>query len=176
MIAWSENHGGVKPAKEIFVVDDDKHVQELVESALAPEGFPVITFDDGDSFLGAARSRVPLCAFVDVVMPRRSGLEVVKELRAQHCWTPIFFTSARDDVATVVEAMKSGADDYITKPFDPRTLALRVRDAVEMWSLRERERRLGTFDFQSIEKCEWFPVTPSERDILLLTRLMKVVA
>jgi len=168
LIPWGD-YQDIEPANEIFVADDDKDMRDVIATTLAPEGFPVTTFEDGDSLLRAARTRIPICVFLDVVMPQRSGLEVLKELRAERYWTPTFLTSARDDPPTVVEAMKSGAYDYITKPFDPNALVQRVRHAVELWSRHERERR--ALDFQPNGHSEWLRVTPSERDMVLLLRL-----
>jgi DNA-binding response OmpR family regulator len=169
LIPRSENHQNVKFPSEIFVVDDDRDMREIVAHTFAAEGFPVTTFEDGESFLKTAETRVPICVFLDVVMPRRSGLEILRELRARRYQTPIFLTSARDDFPTVVEALKSGANDYIRKPFEPYALVPRVRNAVEMWSRREQNDIL---DFRASEDCEWFRLTPSERDMLLLTRLI----
>jgi two-component system response regulator FixJ len=169
LILSGKSYQGVKPASEIFVVDDDKEMRDILATALAPSGFPVTTFEDGDSFLTTARTRVPICVFLDVVMPRRSGLEILKELRALRYWTPTFLTSARDDIPTVVEAIKNGAHDYIRKPFDPDALGQRVRIAVDAWLHRE-DRRAS--DFQANENYEWFRLSPSERSALLLMRLM----
>ena len=141
---WSEDYPDVKPVGEIYVVDDDQDMREILEGTLAAQGFPVKTFEDGDSFLAAAAERKPICVFLDVIMPRRSGLEVLQELRARHFWTPVFLTSARDDVPTVVEAMKSGALDYIKKPFAPSELVPRVHNAVEMWLRRVDAKQPGT--------------------------------
>ena len=159
----------LKPTGEIFVVDDDRDIRSMLEVALAPEGFPVMTFEDGDSFMAAAKTRVPICVFLDVVLPKRSGLEILKELRAQRYWTPTFLLSARDDVPMVVEAIKSGAHDYIRKPFEIDALVQRVRNAVDAWLCRERDRH--ALDFDRNENCEWFRLTPSERNLLLLMRL-----
>jgi len=169
LIPWNENYEDVKPANEIFVVDDDKDIREILEITLSSEGFPVKTFEDGDAFLKAAATRVPICVFLDVVMPRRSGLEILRELRERRYWTPVYLTSARDDFPTVVEAMKSGAHDYIKKPFDPSGLVSRVHNAVEIWS--RRERTMDPLDFWANDTREWFRVTPSERDLLMLMRL-----
>src|SRR5580692_11765114 len=107
LTSWGASRRRARSASEIFVVDDDEDVRDLLEAALAPEGFPVTGFSDGDSFLQAVGSRLPLCVFLDVVMPRRSGLEILRELRARQYWAPIFLMSARDDVPTVVEGMRS---------------------------------------------------------------------
>jgi two-component system, LuxR family, response regulator FixJ len=172
LIPWGESYQNVSPAREIFVVDDDENMRDILASTLATEGFPVTTFEDGDSFLRAASKRVPICVFLDIVMPRRSGLEILRELRARHYWTPVFITSALDDFPTVVEAMKCGAHDYIRKPFDQHAPALRVRSAVEAWLRREGER--SALHVQGPENCEWFRLTPGEREMLLLIRLMDV--
>ena len=170
LIPWSEIHQDVKPVGEIYVVDDDKDMRELLEGALASQGFPVKTFEEGEAFLGAIAARVPICVFLDVVMPRRSGLEILQELRTRRYWTPVFLTSALEDVPTVVEAMRYGAHDYIRKPFDPGELIPRVRSAVELW-LRRVETN-DTRDIWANENQEWFRLTPSEKEALLLMRLM----
>jgi FixJ family two-component response regulator len=170
LVPRSERHQDVKVVSEIYVVDDDKHMREILEGSLAAQGFPVKTFEDGDAFLQATTERVPICVFLDVVMPRRSGLEILREFRARRYWTPVFLTSARDDVQTVVEGMKNGAHDYIAKPVDPCELLPRVHNAVEMW-LRRMETR-GASDISANENREWFRLTPSEKEMLLLMRLM----
>jgi FixJ family two-component response regulator len=171
LMPWSENYQDLKPVGEIYVIDDDKDTLEILEGTLAAQGFPVKTFEDGDTFLKAMGQRIPICIFLDVVMPRRSGLEVLKELRAQRYSAPVFLTSARDDIPTVVEAMKNGAHDYIKKPFDPYEVVPRVHSAVEMW-LRRMETR-NPLDIQTNENREWFRLTPNEKDMLLLMRLME---
>jgi two-component system response regulator FixJ len=173
LLRWGGDHTDIKPVREIFVVDDDQDMRDILTASLMPEGFPVTSFEDGDSFLRAASSRVPLCVFLDVVMPKRSGLEILQELRARQYWTPIFLVSAREDAQMVVEAMKNGAHDYIKKPFDRHAPALRVRDAVEVWSCREQ--RISTRDVQPSEDSEWFRLTPDEREMLALMRIMNVV-
>jgi len=172
LISWSGSYRNVKPANEIFIVDDDADMRDILAATLEPMGLPVRVFEDGDSFLRAARTEVPICVFLDILMPRRSGLEILQELRTLNYWTPIFLISALDDVTTVVDAMKSGAHGgYISKPFDRHTPLLRVRDAVEVWSCRERERK--ALNQQANEDGEWVLLTPNEKDILLLARLMQ---
>jgi FixJ family two-component response regulator len=170
LIPWSGSYKDLKPANEIFIVDDDEEMRDILAASLAPAGFLVRAFEDGDSFLKAASTQVPICVFLDVVMPKRSGLEILKELRARQNSAPIILISARDDAPIVVEAMKSGAHDYISKPFDRFAPALRVRDAVEVWSCRAQERT--ALELRPIEGGEWFLLTPGERDALALMRMM----
>jgi FixJ family two-component response regulator len=172
-IPWNEARLDVRPTREIFVVDDDEDMRDLLAASLAPEGFPVTCFEDGDAFLKAASTRVPICVFLDVVMPRRSGLDILKELRARQYWTPIFLITARDEIQMVIEAMKNGAYDYIRKPFDQRAPGLRVRDAIEVWA--NRDHATSTLDVQPDASSEWMRVTPSEREAIALMRLMDVV-
>ena len=127
---------GLPHGSEIFVVDDDDNMRELLEAILSLEGYPVTSFADGEIFLKTASTRIPLCLFLDVVMPGRSGIEVLKELAARRYEAPIFLISGRDDTAMVVDALKSGAQDFLHKPFDPYTAVQRVRDAVEFWGRR----------------------------------------
>jgi FixJ family two-component response regulator len=173
LISLGGGYQGPKPADEIFVVDDDENMRDVLEATLAPEGFRVTGFEDGDSFLQAASTRLPLCVFLDVVMPRRSGLEILKELRARQYRTPIFLMSARDDAPTVVEGMRNGAYDYMTKPFDRHSPILRVRDAVEVWSAREQ--KASVWMLQPNPDDEWVRLAPHERDALSLMRLMDTV-
>jgi FixJ family two-component response regulator len=117
-----------------------------------------------------AKERVPICVFLDIVMPQRSGLEILQELRARRYSAPIILTSARDDFSTVVEAMRNGAHDFIKKPFDPHEVVPRVRNAVEMWL--HRMETTNPLEIQANENREWFRLTPTEKDMLLLMRLM----
>jgi len=133
----------------------------------------VTGFSDGDSFLQAVGSRLPLCVFLDVVMPRRSGLEILRELRARQYWAPIFLMSARDDVPTVVEGMRSGAHDYIKKPFDRAAPVLRARGVVEMRS--DRELISSISELPSSETNEWRQLSRGERDTLSLMRMIDSV-
>lgn len=173
LILWSGGNQGLKHEREIFIVDDDEDMRDMLTAALAPEGFPVTSFEDGEAFLKAASTRVPICVFLDIVMPKRSGLEILKDLHVRQYRAPIFLISARDDAPIIVEAMKHGAHDYISKPFDRFAPVLRVRSAIEMWSSRAKERT--ALEVQPTEAGEWFFLTPSERDTLALMRMMNTV-
>lgn len=131
---------GVPHGNEIFVVDDDDNVRELLAAVLSLEGYPVKGFADGETFLRTAGARTPVCLFLDVMMPGRSGIDVLKELAARHYAAPIFLISGRSDTPIVVDALKSGAHDFLRKPFDPYAAVERVRDAVAVWNRRHEER------------------------------------
>lgn len=157
---------GPAPAREVFVVDDDEDMRDLLDAVIASEGYAVKCFADGDTFLQAASTDLPVCVFLDLVMPRRSGLEILKELRTRQFWAPIIMISARDDASLVVEAMKNGAFDYLTKPFDRFAPATKLRDALEVWSCR------APATGRAEDADEWVRLTPSEKGALSLMRLM----
>jgi two-component system response regulator FixJ len=154
----------LKPADEIFIVDDNEDYRDLLSAILSLEGYQVTSFPDGASFLKEATSRVPVCVFLDIVMPGLSGLEVLKKLTAKNYAAPVFLISARHDSPAVVEGMKNGARDFIEKPFDPYTAVLRVRDAVELWAGRAAD--VGTPDRPSVEFDVGVRLSPMERDVL----------
>jgi FixJ family two-component response regulator len=120
-----------QPSGEIFVADDDPSVRDVLSLIFTVQGYHVTSFGEGASLLSAARSRVPSCILLDVEMPGRSGLDILKELNAQDYPAPILIISGKSNTSLVVDAIKSGALDFIEKPFDPETVTGRVREAVE---------------------------------------------
>jgi two-component system response regulator FixJ len=149
---------------EIFIVDDDPAVRDALSVVFSLEGYHVSGYADGNSFLTAARARPPACIILDVHMPGRSGLDILKELNAQNYAAPIFIISGQGDIPMAVEAIRSGALDFIEKPFDADTVVARVRDAVAAWAKRETTAEANEFLAAS------FPgrglLTPREREVL----------
>jgi two-component system, LuxR family, response regulator FixJ len=148
---------------EIFIVDDEPLVINALTIVLAREGYQVTGFAEGGSFLAAAKSRTPTCIILDVQMPGQSGLDILKELNAQQYPAPIFIISGVGDIPMAVEAIKSGALDFIEKPFDASTVVTRVREAVEAWS---RRAQAGSGDILSKTFPGHDQLTARERDVL----------
>ncbi len=145
---------------EIFVVDDDPMVLNALSIMLSRAGYQVTPFAEGASFLAAARSRTPACIILDVHMPGRSGLDILKELNGEQYPAPIFIVSGAGDIPMAVEAIKNGALDFIEKPFDATMLVTHVRDAIEAWSRKGNGGGLlGTFPGHD-------QLTSRERDVL----------
>lgn len=115
----------------IYIVDDDPAVRDALSVVFEMEGFSVETFEDGDSFVTAAKERVPACVILDVHMPGRSGIDVLKALSADSYEAPIFIISGQGDIPMAVEAIRNGAFDFIEKPFDADTVVARVREGIE---------------------------------------------
>ncbi|MFY8150671.1 MAG: response regulator transcription factor [Hyphomicrobiales bacterium] len=147
---------------EIFVVDDDVAVRDSLGTLLKIEGYSVSVFADGHSFLAAAKQRTPACVILDVNMPGRSGLDILRELNAQHYPAPIFIISGHGDIPMAVEAMKNGALDFIEKPFDADTVVSHVRDAIA--AAERRQKRGGEAGLSSFPGREH--LTPREREVL----------
>jgi two-component system response regulator FixJ len=138
--AVRDDSAAVTQARPIVVVDDHEETREILKLVLSTEGHPIVSFADGETFLRKAHAIVPLCVFLDIVMPGRSGLQILKELNARRYEAPVFLMSALNDTPTVVEGLKSGAKDFLPKPFDPYAAVQRVRDALEIWSSRNEKK------------------------------------
>jgi two-component system, LuxR family, response regulator FixJ len=147
---------------EIFVVDDDIATRETLSRALRAAGYEVTCFVDGAALLSQARSHVPASIFLEVQMPERSGLDLLKRLREENCPAPIFVTSSNGDIATAVEAVRSGAADFIEKPVNGREVVERMEMAIEELAQSDDD---GMPDIVThLPGCE--PFTRREREVL----------
>jgi DNA-binding response OmpR family regulator len=113
----------------VLVADDDRDVQNLVRFRLEREGVRVVTASDGEAALQLAREQRPDVCVLDVMMPKLNGFEVLKELRDDEATAGIrvILLTARSGESDVDQAFDVGADDYVTKPFNPQELRQRVR-------------------------------------------------
>lgn len=110
----------------ILVIEDDQEMAGFVERVLREEGHSVSVVHDGDSGLSMARSMDADLMIVDRMLPRKNGLDLVREYRESGGASPALFLSALGDVDHRVEGLKAGGDDYLTKPFAPSELVARV--------------------------------------------------
>ncbi len=110
----------------ILVVDDEPHIVEVVRAYLEREGYAVSTALDGDAALERIAEDAPDLIILDLMLPRRSGFDVLRELRSRGSSAAVIMLTARDDVVDRVAGLEIGADDYVTKPFEPRELVARV--------------------------------------------------
>ncbi|WP_088042996.1 response regulator transcription factor [Bacillus sp. EAC] len=112
---------------KILVVDDEEHILTLIKFNLEQAGFQVVTATDGDEALQKATDEKPELIVLDLMLPKKDGMEVCKELRLQRNTTPILMVTAKDDEFDKVLGLELGADDYMTKPFSPREVVARVK-------------------------------------------------
>jgi two-component system OmpR family response regulator len=110
----------------ILVVDDEPHITDVVSAYLTREGHAVEAAADGDTAFQLARSTRPDLIVLDVGLPGRSGFDVLRDLRAEGIETAVIMLTARDELIDRVAGLELGADDYVTKPFEPRELLARV--------------------------------------------------
>ena len=111
---------------EILIGEDDDDVRKWLGVALETEGYVVRSAGDGEETLAAARERRPDLLILDVMMPKMSGLEVCRAVRAADASLPIMMLTARSKDEDIVEGLGCGADDYVTKPFSMKVLFARI--------------------------------------------------
>jgi len=111
----------------ILIVDDEKSITELVQLYLERDGFTCKTVHDGPAALEAVARYDPALVVLDVMLPGLDGFEVCRRLRADDNPVPIIMLTARDDDVDKIVGLELGADDYLTKPFNPRELVARVK-------------------------------------------------
>lgn len=155
-----------KPAArgEIFVVDDDPAVRDTLSMVLTAGGYQVICFADGAALLAVARSRTPAAILLDVHIPGKSGLDILKELHGEDYPAPIFMISGKGDIAMAVSAIKSGALDFIEKPFRGSELVARLNEAIDAYVRRKAAdsgSKVEALHFPGRE-----PLTRREREVL----------
>lgn len=114
--------------KKILVVDDEPDILEIIGYNLTAEGYEVLYAKDGEEALTKAKESMPDLIILDVMMPRRTGMEVCRLLRAQEAFnvTLIIFLTALNDELSHVKGLEFGADDFISKPVSPRVLVTKV--------------------------------------------------
>jgi len=157
---------GSKTSGEVFIVDDDPIVRDVLSEVFAQAGYRAVSFVDGASFLAAARKRIPACVILDIYMPGRSGLDILKDLDARNYPAPIFIASGRGDIPSAVEAIKNGAFDFIEKRLDSDTLVARVGEAIKVRSQLRQDNESSEILSPAFPGCDL--LTRREREVLAL--------
>ena len=147
----------------VVVVDDDPSVCDALLLLLRIDGFEAASFGDGESFFESLTSSTPSCVILDLQLPGRSGLAVLKQLSDMHFAPPVFVISGQSDIPMAVEAMKLGAIDFLEKPFSAAAMIDRVREAVRTYCGSIAGRIEGLADFPGM-----LLLTRRERDVLAL--------
>jgi len=115
----------------VFVVDDDVSVRESLELLIRHEGWQVETFKSAPEFLNRPRALAPSCLVLDISMPGLNGLELQKRVAAERPEMPIIFITGHGNIPMTVQAMKAGAVEFLTKPFNDEALLTAIRNAIE---------------------------------------------
>ncbi|NIR97841.1 MAG: response regulator, partial [Gammaproteobacteria bacterium] len=143
-------------ADTILIADDDTELCELLREYLEPEGFEVRLAHDGDRALAEARAPGLDAMVLDIMMPGRSGIEVLKALRADSSLPVIMLTARGDDLDRIL-GLELGADDYLPKPCNPRELVARIRAVL---------RRAGGAVTSGVLSVEDLELHPGSRGLL----------
>ncbi len=119
--------------KTILVVDDQPHIVRLIQVNLEKEGFRVVTAGDGVEGLQRLREVHPDLVILDIIMPRKDGFEVLREIKSdpETVDTPVIMLTVKTHNADIVEGLKEGAELYLPKPFHPKELVSLVRRVLE---------------------------------------------
>jgi FixJ family two-component response regulator len=151
-------------ASTIFVVDNDVSAREPLELLLRTAGWEVQTFASGHEFLARPRiAATPSCLILDVSLPDFSGLELQRQIASERRDIPVIFISSCCDFETIVKAMKAGAVDFLTKPFNPQSVLNATREAIKRSEIvHNRESELDQL------RAGYRLLTPREREVLTL--------
>ncbi len=126
----------------VYVVDDDESAREGVADLIRSAGLTVKVFASAEEFLAAPRAKVPSCLVLDVSLPGLSGLDLQQELAKSNAQVPIIFLTGHGDIPMTVRALKAGAANFLTKPFDDEELLSAIRQCIKVASLERRARTL----------------------------------
>jgi two-component system alkaline phosphatase synthesis response regulator PhoP len=153
-------------SRKVLIADDEPDILEILKYNLSSEGYEVSTAKDGDEALEKARRNEPDLVILDVMMPKKTGVEVCQILRTQPAFkdTLIIFLTAVNDEGTQIKGLETGADDYVSKPISPKVFISRVNALF---------RRVNKTDTKKIElngltiDPERFVVQVEEKDVVL---------
>jgi FixJ family two-component response regulator len=147
----------------LAILDDDKAVQSALQDLIEAEGMSTLCFDSAEQFLDSTARHQASCLIADIGMPGMSGIELQARLKVEQCRIPIIFITARGDIPLAVSAMKEGASDFFTKPFQGSAFMAAVEHALEENRNARRKAR---------EKADlvarYCSLTPREQEVLPL--------
>jgi len=143
----------------ILVVDDEPNIVQLARMYLEREGFRVKAVGDGLAAINAVQDHLPALVVLDIMLPGIDGFEVCKRLRASDNLVPILMLTARDDDFDKIVGLELGADDYMTKPFNPREMVARVK------AILRRNDRILTSANDSPIRLGALEIDPARREV-----------
>ena len=145
----------------VFVVDDDRSVRDSLRRLITSVGLNVEVFPTAQAFLSTPRPDTPACLVLDVRLPGLSGLDLQRELAHTHAPLPIIFLTGHGDIPMSVQAMKSGAIEFLTKPFRGQDLLDAIRHAID----HDRSARSERHELAELRR-RYDTLTPRERDVM----------
>ena len=157
----------------VLIVDDDPRLLKMLRRTLTYEGLNVVTAADGQEGLDQVHAHRPDLIILDWLMPEMDGIEVVRQLRAEHNKTFVLMLTARDAIENRVQGLESGADDYLVKPFAPEELVARVHALLRRSEAAQDREPLAYADLfldpltrEARRGDHEFELTPTEFELL----------
>ena len=147
----------------VFIVDDDVSVRESLELLIQNEGWQAETFASAQEFLDHPRAALPSCLILDVSLPGLNGLELQQRVAAERTDMPIIFITGHGDIPMTVHAMKAGAIEFLTKPFNDEALLTAIRQALQ----RSRLALSHEAEIRQLRNS-YALLTPRERQVMAL--------
>ncbi|HNK63466.1 MAG TPA: response regulator transcription factor, partial [Anaerolineales bacterium] len=157
------------PSELILLVDDEPSIIQLARMYLERDGFRIHESADGESALDAAAKQKPALIVLDVMLPILDGFEVCRRLRAGGDQTPVIMLTARDEDIDKILGLELGADDYLTKPFNPRELVARIKAILR----RSESKKDG--DEKPLHRGD-LTIDPAAREVRLASRSLELRA
>ncbi len=145
----------------VFIVDDDPSMRASIQGLLKSANLRSESFGTAEEFLSSKRPEGPTCLVLDVNLPGVSGMDFQRQLADAGIQIPIIFVTGHGDIPMTVKAMKSGAVEFLTKPFDDQTFLDAVCHALD----RDRARRRQQSSFAGLRKC-YETLSKREREIM----------
>ncbi len=128
--------------EKVLLVDDDDKLRKLLKEYLEGYGFRVSTLEDGTRALSTIRGEMPDVVILDIMLPKKNGLEVLREIRAEST-IPVLMLTAKGEDADRIVGLELGADDYLPKPFNPRELLARIKAILRRLDFEARRGSVG---------------------------------
>jgi len=150
-----------EPEAIVAIVDDDLSFREGVSSLIRAAGWKVETFASAEEFLARPRAEAPSCLLLDLQLPDLSGLDLQKRMAEGDLDVPIVFITGHGDIPASVQAMKAGAVEFLTKPFDKEQLFLAIAEAME----RDRANRRRHADMDAL-RARYESLTRREQEVM----------
>jgi FixJ family two-component response regulator len=149
--------------RTVFIIDDDKGMREAIKDLVESVGLCAESFATGEEFLSRQRSDAPSCLVLDVRLPLMSGLDFQRQLAETGVQIPIIFITAHGDIPMSVRALKSGAVEFLTKPFRHQDLL----DAIQQALQRDSAARSQQAEMHDLQK-RYHALSPREREVMTL--------
>ena len=169
----------------IYIADDERNIRDLIKSFLESDGYEVSAFETGDELKAAFDEKPADLVILDIMMPGTDGLTVCKRLR-EESGVPIIILTAKDSEYDYVHGITIGSDDYLTKPFRPTALLMRVRSLLRRMDMNEKsdhsskaseeDTSIGDLTFSSSRNeilCSGKPIKLTRTELKMLSYMMK---